>query len=81
MCYCSPLTAHRSLLVAHKIASLVPLCRIVPMPIVRHALKGDNTKLEADFYNGYHDDDRVFYILATNSKENFQFVDNEVCAS
>jgi hypothetical protein len=27
----------------------VPLCRMVPMPIVRPALKGDITKLEADF--------------------------------
>jgi hypothetical protein len=54
---------------------------MVPMSIVRHALKGDITKLKADFLNGYRDDDRVFYISATDSKENFQFVDNEVRAS
>jgi hypothetical protein len=59
----------------------VPLCRMVPMPIVRHALKNDITKLEADFFNGYRDGDRVFYISATNSKGNFQFVDDEVRAS
>ena len=44
------------------------LCRMVPMPIVRHALKGDITKLEVDFFNGYCGGDHVFYISATNSK-------------
>ena len=34
--------------------------------------------LEANFFNGYRDGDRVFYILATDSKTNFQFVDDEV---
>ena len=51
------------------------------MPIVRHALKGDNTKLEADFFNGYRDGDRVFYISATDAKGDFQFVDDGVRAS
>ena len=59
----------------------VPLCRMVPMPIVRPALKGDITKLEADFFNGYRDGDRVFYISATDSRGNFKFVDDEVRAS
>jgi hypothetical protein len=59
----------------------VSLCRMVLMLIVRHALKGDITKLEVDFFNGYRDDDRVFYISATDSKGNFQFVDDEVRAS
>jgi hypothetical protein len=58
-----------------------PLCRMVPMPIVRPALKGDITKLEADFFNGYRDGDRVFYLSATDSKGNFQFVDDDVRAS
>ena len=49
----------------------VPLCRMVPMPIVLPALKGDITKLEADFFNGYRDDNRVFYISATDSKGDF----------
>jgi hypothetical protein len=74
------LTAHCSLLIAYKIASL-PLCRMVPMLTIRHALKGDITKLEADFFNGYRDGDRVFYLSATDSKGNFQFVDDEVRAS
>ena len=45
----------------------VPLCCIVPMPIVRPALKCDITKLEADFFNGYRDGDLVFYLSATDS--------------
>jgi hypothetical protein len=45
----------------------VPLCRMVSMPIMRPALKGDITKLEADFFNGYRDGDCVFYISATDS--------------
>ena len=51
------------------------------MLIVRLALKGDITKLEADFFNGYRDGDRVFYLSATDSKGNSQFVDDEVRAS
>jgi hypothetical protein len=51
------------------------------MSIVRPALKGDITKLEADFYNGYRDDNRVFYISIIDSKKKFQVVDNEVCVS
>ena len=48
---------------------------------MRPALNGDISKLEADFFNGYRDGDRVFYISATDSKGNFQFVDDEVYAS
>jgi hypothetical protein len=59
----------------------IPLCRMVPMSIVRPALNGDISKLEASFVNGYRDGDRVFYISATDSKRNFQFVDDEVYAS
>ena len=51
------------------------------MPIVRPTLKDNITKLEAGFINGYRDGDRVFYISATDSNGNFQFVDDEVCAS
>jgi len=59
----------------------IPLCRMVPMPIVRPALNGDISKLEADFFNGYRDGDRVFYISATDSKGDVQFVNDEVRAS
>ena len=51
------------------------------MPIVRPTLNWDITKLEVDFFNAYCDDNRVFYIWAIDSKEYFEFVDDEVCAS
>ena len=51
------------------------------MSIVRPALKGDITKLKANFFNNYRDGDHVFFILATDSKENSEFVDDEVRAS
>ena len=52
-----------------------------PMRIVRPTLKGDITKMEADFFNDYCDGDHVFYISATYSKGDFQFVDDKVYAS
>ena len=54
---------------------------MVPMSIVRPALKGDITKLKANFFNNYRDGDHVFFILATDSKGNSEFVDDEVRAS
>jgi hypothetical protein len=45
------------------------------------SLKGDITRLEVGFFNGYRKGDRVFYLSATDSKGNFQFMENEVCAS
>ena len=59
----------------------VILCRMVPMPIVCPVLKGDITKLEIDFFYDYRDGDRVFYISATYSKRDDQFVDDEVRTS
>ena len=46
----------------------IPLCRMVVNTIVHHALKYDITKLEVDFFNGYCDGDRVFYISFNDSK-------------
>jgi hypothetical protein len=54
---------------------------MIPMPIVRPTLKSDITKLEADFFNAYCDDNRVFYISATDSKGYLKFIDDEVRAS
>ena len=56
-----------SICTEHKSRLFLSLCRMVPMPIVQHALKGDIIKLEADFFNGYRDGDYVFYISATDS--------------
>ena len=50
------------------------------MPIVQSVLKGDITKVHVDFFNGYCDGDRVFYISATDSKGDFQFIDDDVRA-
>ena len=60
---------------------VVPLCHMVPILIVCPALNSDITKLEVDFFNGYYDGDHVFYMSATNSKGDFQFVNDEVRAS
>ena len=60
-----------SICVRPKFPLHIPLCRMVPMPIVRPTLNGNISKLEAGFFNGYRDIDRVFYISATDSKGNF----------
>jgi len=44
----------------------VPLCRMVPMPIVRHAFKIDILKMEHAFHMGYREGDKVFYLSPTN---------------
>ena len=54
---------------------------MVSMPIVRPTLKSDITKLEAGFFNAYCDDNHVFYILATDFKGYFKFIDDEVRTS
>ena len=46
----------------------VPLYYMVPISIMHPALKGDSTKLEVDFFNGYCDGNRVFYISAIGFK-------------
>ena len=53
---------------------------MVLIPIMRPTLKHDNIKLEANFFNGYRDDDHVFYISAIDSNGDFQFVNNNVYA-
>jgi hypothetical protein len=44
----------------------VPLCRMVPMLIVRHAFKIDILKMEHAFHMGYREGDKVFYLSPTN---------------
>ena len=70
-----------SIRVEPKYCLLVLLCRMVSMPIMPHALKGNITKLEANFFNSYHDGDYVTYIPATDFKWDFQFVNDKVRAS
>lgn len=54
---------------------------MVVMPNLRPALKNNNTKFKARFFNDYCDGDCVFYILPIDSKIDFQFIDDEVRAS
>jgi hypothetical protein len=44
----------------------VPLCMMVPMPIVKPALKIDILKMEQAFHMGYREGDKVFYLSPTN---------------
>jgi hypothetical protein len=45
---------------------MVPLCRLVAMPIVRPTLSSDLASLEADFIHGYREGAAVFYLSTTN---------------
>jgi hypothetical protein len=45
---------------------MVPLCRMVAMPIVRPTLSSDLASLEADFVHGYREWAVVFYLSTTN---------------
>ena len=40
----------------------IPLCRLVPMPMVRPTLASDILALEQQFVYGYEDGARVFYV-------------------
>lgn len=46
----------------------VPLCRLVPMPMVRPTLSCDLTKLEQEFIHGYDEGARVFYASVSNEQ-------------
>lgn len=45
---------------------VVPSCRMVAMPIVRHILSSDLESLEDNFVYGYREEVVVFYLSATN---------------
>ncbi len=40
----------------------IPLCRMVPMVVVRPTFKIDILKLEQAFHMGYKERDKVFYL-------------------
>ncbi len=46
----------------------VPLCMMVPMPILKHVLKIDTLMMEHAFHMGYNEGDNVFYLSPTNWK-------------
>lgn len=45
---------------------LVPLCRLIPLPLVRPILEQDVKKLEAEFVHGYRNGDRPLYVSIFN---------------
>ncbi len=57
----------------------IPLCRLVPMPMVRPTLSSDLVKLEQEFVNGYRDGAVVFYVTTTNEAgESSKFSEQEM---
>jgi len=46
----------------HKVRMAIPLCKMVPMPIVKPTLKIDILKMEHAFHMGYREGDEVFYL-------------------
>jgi hypothetical protein len=44
----------------------IPLCRMLPMPMVRPTLESDLSKLEQEFVHGYRDGASVFYVSTTD---------------
>jgi len=46
----------------------VPLCRLVPMPMVRPTLSCDLIKLEQEFTHGYDEGARVFYASVSDEQ-------------
>ena len=62
----------------------IPLCRLVPMPMVRSTLECDLDELETKFIHGYEEGARVFYVSISDeggqagqfsSEEKRQWVD------
>ncbi len=45
---------------------LIPLCRLIPLPLVRPILEQDVKKLEAEFIHGYRSGDRPLYVSVFN---------------
>jgi len=43
-----------------------PLCKMVPMPIVRLTFKFDILKMEQTFHKRYKEGDKVFYLFLMN---------------
>jgi len=47
----------------------IPLCRLVPMPIVRPTLSSDLLKMEQEFAHGYLDGMSAFYVSTINEAD------------
>lgn len=56
----------------------IPLCRMIPMPIVRPTLDCDITLLEQQFVHGYEEGARVFYVsISDEESQSSIFTDEE----
>lgn len=56
----------------------IPLCWMISMLIVHHALKIDVLKMEHAFQTRYHEGEKVFYVSPLNWKGEEEFVDSYV---
>jgi hypothetical protein len=60
---------------------LVPLCRVVAMPIMRPTLSSDLASLEDEFVHGYWEGAAMFYLSTTNEAGQIEKVTDEDLAS
>ncbi len=56
----------------------IPLCKMISMLIVGHALKIDVWKMEQTFQTRYHKGDKVFYVSPLNWRGEEEFTDSYV---
>ena len=57
----------------------IPLCRMVPMPMVRPTLSCDLDFLEHEFSKGYRDGVAIFYVTTTDeARESSRFIEEEM---
>lgn len=60
---------------------IIPLCRMISLPLVRPVLQTDVVRLQAEFVHGYSEGARVFYVSITNDKGLTQKVTEEISSS
>ena len=64
---------------AHLFRLQIPLCQMVPMPMVRPTLSCDLDFLEHEFSKGYKDGAAVFYVTTTDeARESSLFIEEEI---
>ena len=64
---------------AHLFQLQIPLCRMVPMPMVRPTLSCDLDFLEYEFSKGYRDGAAIFYVTTTDEAgESSLFTEEEM---
>jgi hypothetical protein len=56
----------------------IPMCRMISMLVIDHALKIDVLEMEQEFHTRYHKGDNVFYVSPLNWKGVEEFLDSYV---